>query len=237
MPEASEFVVFEVDFSGTAAARESADISDTEVENIVQALNKKAATITKDLQTEVAQVSQPLTSGQVIVHVGVNFRSGTIVVEGLVIAVLTAMGTIASQTISQALGQNLATLLQRRFRWFFQDQARHNEIFGVNNAPKFAPFSIDVGVPRIHLPTPQPDIQQMRVPPNIQEMRVPQLGGANQPLPQIWQQTVPHPNVEETRNAQESSGANWLLPAVAVGTTITIVLLAVLLTIVIMQAP
>ena len=116
MPDASEFVVFEVDFFGITAPQQEEDISDTDVETLVQNLNGQADKIAKDLQTEVAQVFQPLTSGQVIVHVGVNFRSGTIVVEGLVIAVLTAMGTIASQTISQALGQNLATLLQRRLR-------------------------------------------------------------------------------------------------------------------------
>jgi hypothetical protein len=103
---------------------------------------------------------------------------------------------------------------------------RYRSSSGMKKKRKFAYFSIDVGAPRIHQPTPQPDIQ---------EMTVPQLGGANQPWPQIWQQTVPHPNVEETRNAQGTSGANWLLPAIAVGTTMTIVLLAVLLTVVIMQ--
>jgi hypothetical protein len=62
---------------------------------------------------------------------------------------------------------------------------------------------------------------------------MPQLGEVNQPWLQVWQQAFPRPNFEETTNAQQSSGATWLLPAIAVGTTITTALLAIILILVI----
>jgi hypothetical protein len=224
MPNETESVVLEFDINGTATRREeSANTPDQEKEKaVVQRLTEKEAATAQALQRELTQVFEPFASGRVTVLADVKFVYSTVGLEALIIAIL-------AQTIAQAVGQPLGKLLESRVRWFFRE--RHNEIFG-NDAPDFEPIEVQVGSPRI---IQQPTTAQATPQTRLEEVRGFQSGVGDTPHLQISQLTNSQPHAEEARGAQGTRSNEWLIRAVGVGTTVIIVVLAVLLTMIIMQ--
>jgi len=128
MPDEPEVFMFEFDLDGVVRTQEtrlrekaptesnekvaehSTEIAESEMS---QWLNKKDDDIASDIEREVRRVLRPFVFGSVTVQAEVSFKpGGSLIIAGTVIAVMSALGTVTSQALSQALGQNLARLVE-----------------------------------------------------------------------------------------------------------------------------
>jgi hypothetical protein len=227
MPDEPEVVVFEFNFKGVAQWKQGQAPVDREKrvqaeQDLIEHLSTQEGTIVEALKTELAQVLQPFTSGHVIVLAEVKFFYSSVGIDVFVVGVLT-------NTIAQALGPPLWQLIERTLGRVFRQT--HGETFGPDNQ-QFEPFTGRITNQQIsrRLTT------HTAPPPGLQEMNVSQSREIDTPGLQISQQTNPPPRPEETSGTQQTSSTEWLIRAIGVGTTVIMVLLAVLLTMVILQA-
>jgi len=176
MPEEPEVFIFEIDLDGVVRTAEepredfSEDFSLEVKESYLSLwLNHRADDIASDIEREVRRVLRPFVVGSVAVQAEVSFKPGdSLIIAGTVMAVVGALGTVAGQAASQALGQNLARLLEIPInrllrRWMSQG----NEATGPGPL-QFEPFSVNV--------TPAPVTQtrqQATVLPGSQESSAP----------------------------------------------------------------
>jgi hypothetical protein len=241
MPNEGEVVIFEFDFEGKTNAKElpnsrgQLDVREAE-EAAVEHFNAKADELAQDLQKEVERVFQPLTTGSAIADVEVAFRyesRRSIVAHGVAMA-LAPLVPFAADVAVGALGPLVGKLLEGGFKRVIRlwQQREQGEALGSHEAT-LEPITMNVSTRQVLWPTARPPSPE----PSPPETCALLSGQSSTPWLQVQQQTNPPPPIRETSGEIETSGAPWLLPAIAIGTAVVVVLLAVILTIVIMQAP
>jgi hypothetical protein len=247
MPNDSEVVIFEFDFEGKTNARSlpnsSAQLEPEDVrkaeEGAVEVLNARADDLATKLQEELARVFQPLTTGPVIAECEVEFRyeSNRSIIATIIATALGALGPFAADVAVAALAPPLGRLLESGFRRVFRrwQQGVEGEALSGHDAT-LEPFTMNVSTQQVFPITRPPSAD--RVPqPSPPETPASLTGQTSTPWLQVQQQTNPQPPAKVTSGAIETSGTHWLFPAIAIGTVVVIVVLAVILTIVIMQNP
>jgi hypothetical protein len=139
---------------------------------MIEWLNNKADDIASDVEREVRRVLRPFVLGAVSVQAEVRFRPGTLIIEGAVIAVVGALGTVTGQAVSQALGQNLARLLEVPINRLLRRWLNRGNEAAVQGQFQFEPFGVDI------TPGYSTQIQQQAtVPPGSEERTAPGTSG------------------------------------------------------------
>jgi len=200
------------------------------------------------LQQEAERVFQAFASGPVTTQVELEFKTG----ESVILLGTVLVGFV-SNVVAGALAPNLAKLLESGFRRIFQGwQRTESELFTAPQGVTFDPPTVNVSPRQIRQataegapePAPEPDHQgepERALEPSQQGTRSAPTGQLSTPWLQVQQQTTSQPPVKEVSSTPETgSGVEprdtyWLFPAMAIGIALIIVLLAVILTIVMMQ--
>ena len=258
-----ELIIFEFDIEGKTNAKKAPGSSvRLDARKAEQAaaeyLNEKADEIATRIQAEVERIFEPLAARSVVsdgpqtvvAAVEVEFRyesNRSLILAGVITALVVPFATqVAAGVISPPLAKLLESGVTRVVRrWQQEKKGELSNVLSPHNAT-LEPFTMNVSTrqviqpgaqplpskPLTQLPSPESDTQLGPV-----DTRTTLTGQSSTPWLQVQQQTNPPPPVREMSGAVETSGTHWLFPAIAVGTAMIIVLLAVILTILIMQAP
>jgi hypothetical protein len=241
MPNEGEAVILEFEFEGktnaTLPPSDSQTTNDSRTTNLrsveeaaVKNLDEEKDKLSTELQQEAERVFQAFASGSVTTQVELEFKIGeSVIVLGTIVA------GFVSNVVAGALAPNLAKLIESGFRRIFQGWQRPPwELFTPPQGVNFTPLTVNVSPRQIHQATAEGESEVATEPSHLGTGSAP-TGQLSTPWLQIQQQTNSQPPVKETSGAVESRDTYWLFPAIAIGIALIIVLLAVILTIVMMQ--